>query len=302
MSIINELTSTNAVAMAVATALESAIGNDVILGVGRPKLVAPTLDVLPPGTLRVAVAEVIDGYSGGVYVVIAEALANQLERIAPDEAMLTALAPVMDAATHSVRTIAPTISFDGTEEVELDELMSGSADIEFVIYSFIDGSERVASLVIALGELMVDAGGPVGAQTGGLTAVRTPSVETQTNQGQRRPPASATASGAQPPQNVSLHEFPTLNDGTISLVEPRALSLLHDVEMGVTAELGRKRMSVRDLLALTPGAVIELDRAAGSPVDVLVNGTLIARGEVVVIDEEFGIRISEIVVGNEVTV
>ena len=72
--------------------------------------------------------------------------------------------------------------------------------------------------------------------------------------------------------------------------------------MGVTAELGRKRMSVRDLLALTPGAVIELDRAAGSPVDVLVNGTLIARGEVVVIDEEFGIRISEIVVGNEVTV
>ena len=61
-------------------------------------------------------------------------------------------------------------------------------------------------------------------------------------------------------------------------------------------------MSVRDLLALTPGAVIELDRAAGSPVDVLVNGTLIARGEVVVIDEEFGIRISEIVVGNEVTV
>jgi flagellar motor switch protein FliN/FliY len=71
--------------------------------------------------------------------------------------------------------------------------------------------------------------------------------------------------------------------------------LLHDVEMGVTAELGRRRMSVRDLLSLTPGAVIELDRAAGSPVDVLVNGTLIARGEVVVIDEEFGIRISEIV-------
>ena len=65
--------------------------------------------------------------------------------------------------------------------------------------------------------------------------------------------------------------------------------------MGVTAELGRRRMTVRDLLALTPGSVIELDRAAGSPIDVLVNGTLIARGEVVVIDEEFGIRISEIV-------
>jgi flagellar motor switch protein FliN/FliY len=75
----------------------------------------------------------------------------------------------------------------------------------------------------------------------------------------------------------------------------RPMTLLHDVEMGVTAELGRTRMTVRDLLSLTPGAVVELDRAAGSPVDVLVNGTLIARGEVVVIDEEYGIRISEIV-------
>jgi flagellar motor switch protein FliN/FliY len=71
--------------------------------------------------------------------------------------------------------------------------------------------------------------------------------------------------------------------------------LLHDVEMEVTAELGRTRMSVRELLSLTPGAVIELDRAAGGPADLLVNGRLIARGEVVVIDENFGIRITEIV-------
>jgi flagellar motor switch protein FliN len=63
---------------------------------------------------------------------------------------------------------------------------------------------------------------------------------------------------------------------------------------GVTAELGRCHMSIREVLSLTPGAVIDLDRAAGAPVDVLVNGTVIARGEVVVIDEEFGIRISEI--------
>jgi flagellar motor switch protein FliN len=71
--------------------------------------------------------------------------------------------------------------------------------------------------------------------------------------------------------------------------------VLADVEMGVTAELGRCRMTVRELLSITPGAVIDLDRAAGAPVDVLVNGTLIARGEVVVIDEEFGIRISELI-------
>ena len=73
------------------------------------------------------------------------------------------------------------------------------------------------------------------------------------------------------------------------------LDLLHDVEMEVTAELGRTRMSVRDLLSMIPGTVIELDRAAGGPADLLVNGRLIARGEVVVIDENFGIRITEIV-------
>lgn len=77
------------------------------------------------------------------------------------------------------------------------------------------------------------------------------------------------------------------------------LELLRDVEMEVTAELGRTRMTVRELLSLAPGAVVELDRTAGSPADVLVNGTLLARGEVVVVDEDFGIRITEIVVDTD---
>ncbi|MBZ5737824.1 flagellar motor switch protein FliN [Nocardioides mangrovi] len=72
------------------------------------------------------------------------------------------------------------------------------------------------------------------------------------------------------------------------------IELLHGVDMEVTVEIGRTRMTVRDLLDLTPGAVLELDRAAGSPADLLVNGRLIARGEVVVIDEDFGLRITEI--------
>ena len=74
----------------------------------------------------------------------------------------------------------------------------------------------------------------------------------------------------------------------------RGMDLLHGVEMEVTAELGRTRMTVRDLLSLAPGAIVELDRAAGSPADLLVNGRLIACGEVVVIDENFGLRITEI--------
>lgn len=73
------------------------------------------------------------------------------------------------------------------------------------------------------------------------------------------------------------------------------ITLLADVDMDVTVELGRANVPVRELLSLQPGMVIELDRQAGSPIDVLVNGRLIARGEVVVLDEQFGLRITEIV-------
>ena len=65
--------------------------------------------------------------------------------------------------------------------------------------------------------------------------------------------------------SVALHEFATLGDGSPGFDGSRPLAILNDVEMGVTAELGRRRMTVRDLLALTPGSVIELDRAAGTP-------------------------------------
>ena len=75
----------------------------------------------------------------------------------------------------------------------------------------------------------------------------------------------------------------------------RSLDVLANVEMTVTVELGRTRMPVRQLLSLAPGSVIELNRSANTPVDVFVNGTLFARGEVVVIDDEFGVRITDIV-------
>jgi flagellar motor switch protein FliN/FliY len=88
---------------------------------------------------------------------------------------------------------------------------------------------------------------------------------------------------------------PDPSGGSRSKGDPSSLTVLHDVEMVVTAELGRTTMPVRELLGLVPGMVVEIDRAAGSPIDVLVNGRKIAEGEVVVIDEEFGIRITEII-------
>jgi len=73
------------------------------------------------------------------------------------------------------------------------------------------------------------------------------------------------------------------------------IELLMDVALEVSVELGRSHMPIADILALRTGSVIELDRLAGEPVDVSTNGTLIARGEVVVVDAKFGVRITEVV-------
>jgi flagellar motor switch protein FliN len=77
------------------------------------------------------------------------------------------------------------------------------------------------------------------------------------------------------------------------------MELLLDISLPVTVELGRTRMMIRDILHLAPGSVLELDKLAGEPVDILVNDKSIARGEVVVIDESFGVRLTSIVTPSE---
>lgn len=75
----------------------------------------------------------------------------------------------------------------------------------------------------------------------------------------------------------------------------RNIDLLMNVSLEVTAELGKCKMNVADILKLGAGAVVELDRLAGGPVDLLVNNKLVARGEVVAIDDNFGVRVTEII-------
>ncbi len=103
-----------------------------------------------------------------------------------------------------------------------------------------------------------------------------------------------------PVADAAFAALPGMAGGTPAASTPatvvsRGIEMLHGVDMEVTVELGRTQMTVRDLLALSPGTVLELDRAAGSPADLLVNGRLIARGEVVVVDEDFGLRVTEII-------
>ncbi len=109
-------------------------------------------------------------------------------------------------------------------------------------------------------------------------------------------PAAGYSSPPPPPQpqvDVRPAEFgPIVPSG--GQQEPSNIGLIVDIPVRVTVELGRTRKTVGEVLSFAPGSVIELDKMAGEPVDVLVNGKLIAKGEVVVIDENFGVRVTEI--------
>jgi flagellar motor switch protein FliN/FliY len=116
-------------------------------------------------------------------------------------------------------------------------------------------------------------------------------------------------------EELLLEEAPTGRAGSEPLIEEIELEqllpfdadptndtdigLLLEVPLSISVELGRTSLTIRELLALGQGSILQLDRHAGEPVDVLVNGKRLARGEVVVIDEDFGIRVTEVVTPEE---
>jgi len=108
-------------------------------------------------------------------------------------------------------------------------------------------------------------------------------------------PERRAAAPSAAPTAVHPVQFMPLTPEPPVLDQSHGIELLMDVALEVSVELGRSHMSIGEILALRTGSVIELDKLAGEPVDVSVNGTLIARGEVVVVDEKFGVRITEVV-------
>ncbi|WP_057913406.1 flagellar motor switch phosphatase FliY [Peribacillus muralis] len=102
-----------------------------------------------------------------------------------------------------------------------------------------------------------------------------------------------------PPVNVQPASFSTFQPYQLQESESKNLSMLMDIPLQVTVELGRTKRSVKDILELSSGSIIELDKLAGEPVDILVNSRLIAKGEVVVIDENFGVRVTDIMSQSE---
>ena len=94
---------------------------------------------------------------------------------------------------------------------------------------------------------------------------------------------------------VSAAQFAPLSTAPPRYANNDNIGLILDVPLQVTVELGRTKKSVKEILEVTTGSIIELDRLAGEPVDIHINGQLLAKGEVVVIDENFGVRITDIV-------
>ncbi len=97
------------------------------------------------------------------------------------------------------------------------------------------------------------------------------------------------------PVSVQPAQFQAFNGGAAAAFQPENIDLIMDVPLEVTVELGRTSKSIADILDFAPGKIIELNKLAGEPIDVLVNGKYVARGEVVVIEESFGVRITEII-------
>jgi flagellar motor switch protein FliN/FliY len=107
------------------------------------------------------------------------------------------------------------------------------------------------------------------------------------------PPAAA----APAPQPAQI--FEQFGGGASKAGPTQGFEMIMDIPVQITVELGRTKISIRNLLQLAHGSVVELDGLAGEPMDVLVNGTLIAQGEVVVVNEKFGIRLTDVITPQE---
>ncbi len=128
-----------------------------------------------------------------------------------------------------------------------------------------------------------------------------PQPQMQMDMSMQQQPMMGMPMYAMPPQDVNIQPAQFQNFApmqNLTGIAPENIDLIMDVPLEVTVELGRTSKSIKEILDFSPGTIIELDKLAGEPIDVLVNGKFVAKGEVVVIEESFGIRVTEIIKEN----
>ena len=131
-------------------------------------------------------------------------------------------------------------------------------------------------------------------QSAPAQGMQQPAYEPQFEQPMTPPQQQAPMRTQQPQVHVQQAQFASFDSPSLNQAESNNLNMLLDIPLQVTVELGRTKRSVKEIFEMSSGSIIELDKLAGEPVDILVNNRHIAKGEVVVIDENFGVRITDI--------
>lgn len=256
---------------------------------------------------------IADLMMGGDGTQVAEEL-NDLHLSAVSEAMNQmmggAATALSDMFQRPIHISPPTVRFVDLSSGERPDL--GSEDwivntaFRLRVGQLIDSSIMQWTPVHFATDLLALAGAAYDAQTGHQRQGTTPELpyhsphrnETTSAHADEREekaiPVTRQDTSGTPDINIQRPEFQELTQPART-VNPRNLSLLYDVNLNITVELGRTKRPIREILELTPGSIVGLDKLAGEPVDILVNHKLIATGEVVVIDENFGVRITDII-------
>jgi len=234
-----------------------------------------------------AVSEAMNQMMGGVATSMSTMFRKKIDISPPninviDFAVASSISTTVSQDDHVVR-----ISFRMEVEDLIDSEIMQILPLEIA-------KEMVDNLMNSMQEAEVPAAAPAAPPKAAA-----PSPSSPPPQQQVAAPAAQQMSmpaAPKPAQHVNVQpaQFAPLVQPNLSAIDPN-INMILDVPLQVTVELGRTRKLIRDILELSPGSIIELDKLAGEPVDILVNGKLIAKGEVVVIDDNFGVRITDII-------
>ncbi len=184
----------------------------------------------------------------------------------------------------------------GTEPIYVDltfDLSIGSI-VQSVVHHVVPGSvaKQISELLVSVEDLQA-------AEQQETQKAKEQEVESlQSNQSEQvneeKEPVTFASRVKEPEPNIQNVQFTNFSQEDHPYSEQRNLNMLLDIPLQVTVELGRTKRIVKDILELSHGSILELDKLAGEPVDILINSKLIAKGEVVVIDENFGVRVTDI--------
>lgn len=259
---------------------DAAIIADLMMG-GNGTNVTDELDEIRQS----AVSEAMNQMMGAVSTSLSQIFKKTID-ISPPQVQMVDMS-TSDEVTEFLSNDDPIIKISFKMEVE------GIIDSEIMqILPLNVAKELVKNLL----DNAKDASNPVQSDTS--VSVKTPELATpaQPTQQPVKSPMSQSISSSNIGSNVSVQpaQFTPLTAGNNVTHESKNIDLILDVPLNITVQLGSTKKSIREILELSSGSVLELDKLAGEPVDILVNGKFLAKGEVVVIDENFGVRITDI--------